>query len=402
MSSQQSEPNGCAARSRLLRSTILGGLLGFGVLLPAAGWYWNALLDRMGRSRTAAIHEEAGDQAYAAGEYSRAMTAYTYARDMSPTPALAQKFIRARLALGSVRPDLVARWDRDDLLYQSAFLAKQDPSLAALSEVISGHLRRQVGDAEGAKERYKAALAVDPESPGAHLGLGLLAYRAGKTDDAKAELEPFVKKFPDHREAVMALADIRLNAGDADGAIELLKRLLEVGPDSEVHHGLGLAYQRKNQVREAASHFQTAVQLNPNARESHMALGNLYLDSELYSLAEVSFRSALSLSQDEAAHVGLARSLNGQKRYDAALQVLSQVLQRSNTGPMAFLAAAEAAEGLGRRDEAVRLYEEVLKFIERLEGHADRRALQALRSQVQQGLERLKAPAGAATTAPKP
>lgn len=398
--SEQGQPF-CAGPGRFV-AWVLAGVIGVGVLLPAGMWFWGSWSERRDRSRTSALHEEEGNQAFASGDYARAMTAYTYARDMNPTSALATKFIRARLYLGSVRPDLVARWDRGDLEYQMAFLAKQDPGTTAVREALAGHLKRMAGDAEAARERYKAALAADAGCLGAHLGLGLLAYRSGKTDEAKTELETFTKAFPDHREAAMALSDIRLSAGDADGAIELLNRLLAVGPDAEVHHGLGLAYQRKNQLREAAAHFQTAIQLNPNARESHMALGNLYLDAELYALAESSFRAAINLSQDETALTGLARSLNGQKRYDEAGRAIMPVLQRGNAGPMALLAAADAAEGLGRKEDAVRLYEEVLKFLEKLEGRADPKAIQALKNQVQQGLARLQTPAGAAPPPPRP
>ncbi len=398
--SEQGQPR-CVGAGRLV-GWVLAAVIGVGVLVPAGVWFWASLSDRRDRSRAAALHEDAGDQAFAAGDYARAMTAYTYARDMTPTPGLARKFIRARLYLGSVRPDLLARWDREDLEYQRAFLGNQDPGTVAVGEVLAGHFKRLSGDVEAAKERYKAALAADPGCMGAHLGLGLLAYRAGKTDDAKTELETFMKGFPDHREAAMALSDIRLSGGDADGAIDLLNRLLAAGPDAEIHHGLGLAYQRKNRTREAAAHFQAAVQLNPNARDSYLALGNLYLDAELYALAESSFRAALNLSQDEAGLTGLARSLNGQKRYDEAQKVVMPVLQRGNAGPMALLAAAEAAEGLGRKDDAARLYEEVLKFLEKLEGRADPQAIQALKSQVQAGLARLQAPAGAAPRAPRP
>lgn len=395
-------PGACLTGVGRLVAFVLAAVIGVGVLLPAGMWFWVSLSERWDRSRTAALHDEAGDQAFAAGNYARALTAYTYARDMSPTPRIARKFIRARLYLGSVRPDLVARWDREDLEYQRAFLASQDPGTTAVGEVLAGHFKRLAGDAEGAKERYKAALAADAGCLGARLGLGLVAYRSGQTDEAKTELETFVKAFPDHREAAMALSDIRLGGGDADGAIELLNRVLAAGPDAEAHHGLGLAYQRKNKTREAAAHFQAAVQLNPNARDSHIALGNLYLDAELFALAEPSFRAALNLSQDESALVGLARSLNGQKRYDEAQRALAPALQRGNAGPMVLLAAADAAEGLGRKDDAARLYEEVLKFLEKLEGRADPKAIQALKRQVQEGLGRLHAPAGAAPPAPRP
>ncbi len=391
----------CAGAGRLV-AWVLAAVIGVGVLVPAGMWFWASLSDRRDRSHAAAVHEAAGDQAFAAGDYARAMTAYTYARDMTPTPGLARKFVRARLSLGSVRPDLLARWDREDLEYQRAFLVDQDPGTTAVSEVLAGHLKRLAGDLEAAKERYKAALAADAGSMGAHLGLGLVAYRSGKTDEAKTELETFLKGFPDHREAAMALSDIRLGAGDADGAIDLLNRLLALGPDAEVHHGLGLAYQRKNKTREAAAHFQTAVQLNPNARESHMALGNLYLDAGLYALAESSFRAALNLAQDEAGRTGLARSLNGQKRYDEAQQALAPVLRSGNAGPMGLLTAAEAAEGLGRKDDAARIYEDLLKFLEKLEGRADPKAIQALKGRVQEGLARVRAPAGAAPPAPRP
>lgn len=382
----------CPIGVRRIVAVVLAAAIVMGVLVPAGIWFWSSVLERMARAQTALIHAEAGDKAFEQKEYFRAMTAYAYARDMNPTPENAKKFMRARLFLGSVRPDLLARWDREDLEYQRAFLAGDETQTAAVIEVLEGHLRRMAGNIEAAKERYKAALSRDEQCLGAHLGLGLVAYRAGKADEAKSELGIVLKALPEHREAALALADVHLAEDDADAAIHILKRLLEAGQDAEVHQGLGLAYQRKNQVREAATHFQMAVQLNPTSRDSHLALGELYLNSELYALAESSFRAAANISQDETVLTGLARSLSGQRRYDEAMRAIGPVLQRGNSGPLALIAAAEAASGLGRKDDARRLYEEALRFIEKLEGRGDPKVVQALKREVQNGLRGLESP----------
>lgn len=368
---------------------VLGVALLVGVALPAGLWLWGAVAERWERSSYARMHEMNGDEAMAQGDYALALNAYNYARDSRPGPEIAMKFIRARLMLASIRPDLLARWDRDEVEYQMKAMAQKDAGAAALVETLHGHIRRSMGDAQGARDRYKAALAADPDLAGAHLGLGLLAFAEGKNDEAKSELELFVKKFPEHRDAVLSLANIRLDAGDADGAMELLNRLLALGPDSDVHHLLGLAFRAKNQLRDAVVHLQTAVRLNPSARASHMALGNIYLDAQLFALAEASFRNALSIAQDDGALIGLAQALNGQQRYEEALSTIAPVLQRGNATPNALLAGAEAQAGLGRKEEALRLYNELRQFISRLEGRVNPGLLEPLKQRVNDGLAKL-------------
>ena len=69
-----------------------------------------------------------------------------------------------------------------------------------------GYTRRMTGDLQGSFDAYWRALSIDPEHAGAHEYLGEAWLKAGKPDQARAELAFLQKK--DAREAAVLAASI--------------------------------------------------------------------------------------------------------------------------------------------------------------------------------------------------
>ncbi|MDJ0789649.1 MAG: tetratricopeptide repeat protein [Myxococcota bacterium] len=84
-------------------------------------------------------------------------------------------------------------------------------------------------DAE-ARAVFEKAIALDPEAPNPHEGLGVLAFRAQDLDTAIRELDRAVELEPDHEEAAYRAAQLVLVQGDVDGAKARLRKVVETHP----------------------------------------------------------------------------------------------------------------------------------------------------------------------------
>lgn len=246
-----------------------------------------------------------------------------------------------------------------------------------------------------AKKAYKDALATSPDHAGAHLGLALIAYRAGDSRTAQAEFDAVLKQVPDHLDSLIGLGDIHLAAGETEAAIESYTKANLAREDARAHHGLGLAYARQNKTQEAVAEFERSIALNPQAFGSHVALGNLLAGAGALDRAERAFRSALSLRQDASVQVALASVLTRQGRAAEAMQLIGTVLNAGSREPAVLLEAARALEALGRKEEARGFYEATGNALKEASPAMDRNTAEAFGQEVEAGLQRT---AGGATS----
>jgi len=116
------------------------------------------------------------------------------------------------------------------------------------------------GALDGAIDRYKSAIKLDPKFADAHYNLGLACYKRSF--------------YPE--------------------AIEAYLGLLELKPDYENgHSGLGLVYMRLNRSKEALEAFQKELSLYPHNPYTHVYLGETYLEMKEDRRALDHFRQAL-------------------------------------------------------------------------------------------------------------
>jgi tetratricopeptide (TPR) repeat protein len=110
----------------------------------------------------------------------------------------------------------------EDLELQIARLSEQirrEPERAILY-YRRGELRRMHEEWTGAREDLERAAALDPELAVADLALGRLWNQAGDPRRARTALDRFLKRSPDHGEALLERARARAALGDRDGALD--------------------------------------------------------------------------------------------------------------------------------------------------------------------------------------
>lgn len=109
-----------------------------------------------------------------------------------------------------------------------------------------GIARRKMGDPAGAIEDFTAVIAADPQNVRA-LSERADAYReAGDWTAAIADYESVLRLYPSHAHAALWLGAVRLQTGDSERAVTLLRRAIDLGYGDlgSAYLFLGIAYQR--------------------------------------------------------------------------------------------------------------------------------------------------------------
>jgi tetratricopeptide (TPR) repeat protein len=95
-----------------------------------------------------------------------------------------------------------------------------------------GRLYLLAGEYEKAAERFRTALAIEPDYVFALRGLASSYLQAGQLDEAKDPLDRALAIEPDSAPGLFALAKYYACAGDRDRAVRTLIRSVEIGGDA--------------------------------------------------------------------------------------------------------------------------------------------------------------------------
>jgi Flp pilus assembly protein TadD len=151
------------------------------------------------------------------------------------------------------------------------------------------------------------------------------------------------------------LGNLRLSAGDNDGAISAYMRSLAGAPDpSLVYNNLGIAYQKAGRFMEAIGVFEDAIRINPLYPRPLVNLGKALREAGRPQEAIVRLRQALELKPDyPAALVNLGIALAVVNDIDAAQAILERAIQLAPELPEAHLGLIEARMQAGRIEESI-------------------------------------------------
>jgi tetratricopeptide (TPR) repeat protein len=106
------------------------------------------------------------------------------------------------------------------------------PLLAYQANFELGVLLIKKQDNEGALEAFARAAELKKDDPEVFFYLGSLQFNAGKTDDAKANLEKALTLDPKHAGANRNMGSVYLKLGDFAKAIQYMKAYLELAPNA--------------------------------------------------------------------------------------------------------------------------------------------------------------------------
>jgi tetratricopeptide (TPR) repeat protein len=158
----------------------------------------------------------------------------------------------------------------------------------ALGHCNRGLVRRDTGDREGALRDFARALVLDPgDAAGAQRARAELYFRAGRREEALADMSAVLKRRPDDPEAWTYRGRIQGARGKLTLALaDFDQALLKDPKHLEARINRGRTRSMQGDVKGAEADFDEALRLAPrhpgvrNARGSHYAIQGRFAESE--------------------------------------------------------------------------------------------------------------------------
>lgn len=157
-----------------------------------------------------------------------------------------------------------------------------------------------------AQQEYRKAIEINPNAPGAHVGLGRAILSASKDskalDEASREFERELALSPENAIAEFELGEIAREHGQPDNAREHLLRAVRFNPDFfEAQIALGRLFLKEGKAREAITHLAVAAHLEPRDKLSHYLLASAHksLGDQEAARRELDLYRKLGASDDE-------------------------------------------------------------------------------------------------------
>jgi serine/threonine protein kinase/Flp pilus assembly protein TadD len=208
------------------------------------------------------------------------------------------------------------------------------------------------------------AVALRPQSPGAHNNLGNALADKGRLDEAVAEYTEALRLKKDYPMAHINLGNALKAKGLLDQAIGQYRAALRLRKDfPEAHNHLGIALKAKGRLDQAIAAYRAALRLRKDFPEAHNHLGAALADSGRLDEAIAAYREALRLKREyPVAHYNLGAALLGKGRPDDAIAEWREALRLKKDYPTAHNNLGGALLGKGRPDEAIAEFREAIRL----------------------------------------
>ncbi len=187
------------------------------------------------------------------------------------------------------------------------------------------------GKAQESFERATKLQASYPDTlSNAWNNLGLVATRAGHTDEAIPYFQEALKLNPNHLIALENMGNAYRQQKNWDEARKALERAVAIGPqDAEANYSLGMVFAQLNDTHRAYEYLQRALKSRPDYPEALNNLGVLYLRTGRRDEAVASFEECIRVAPAfDQSYMNLARVYALEGTPDKARSVLLDLLKQ--------------------------------------------------------------------------
>jgi tetratricopeptide (TPR) repeat protein len=314
------------------------------------------IADEAGAFKTAITHYEAAlktQPAAASIHYALGIAYRNLGRNLEDI----QRSLRHLSKRGSVQVRL-----RDPFLDEVRKLKRGSKMLSSRASIlmIQGRWRE-------AEIVFEQVVAADSNDVLAHLNLGSVRARLGKTEKAVEVLKRAVRLDPSQSVAHMLLGQLYAEQGETKTAEQYYQAALQVDPrNDEAHLGLAMLLRRSGRGREALPHFDKVLDISPGHRQAHLYRAACYIELGKYAKARSLLEAAHEVFpydrgiRDALVRVLAASPVAGVRDGKLALTLAEKRVADSNRIKSAEALAMAYAE-LGRFAEAIQWQETAIE-----------------------------------------
>lgn len=157
------------------------------------------------------------------------------------------------------------------------------------------------GELARAQAIFEQILDAEPGEPRALNGLGVVAFRSDRLDEAADYHRRAIAALPESAAFHNNLNLVYCRQGRAAEAVECCRRALALSPETvELHNNLGTALKQCGRLEPAVESFRRAIALRPDYGDAHYNLANALVQLGHLDDAEAEYRRALELSPRDA------------------------------------------------------------------------------------------------------
>jgi tetratricopeptide (TPR) repeat protein len=229
---------------------------------------------------------------------------------------------------------------------------------------LLGRVLQQVTppEREKAVRFLTAAVALRPESLGAHNDLGAALAGKGQWDEAIASYKKAIALDPKFAMAHSNLGNALAGKGQWGEAIECYRKAIELDPKySGAHNDLGIALHGKGKVDEAIACFRKAIELDPKNALAHNNLGTVLRDKGKVDEAIECHRKAIELDPKNAgARTSLGNALKGKGKVEEAIECYRKAIALDPKNAVAHYNLGTVLRDKGKVDEAIACFRKAI------------------------------------------
>lgn len=224
--------------------------------------------------------------------------AKAHARTVKPLIAAAALIL---IFLSSVTNVQLDYWHDSQALFEHALSVRHDNYLA---ENNLGEVLAKQGRIDEAGAHFRRALDLNPNFAQALQNMGMLSVQQGRSKDAVDYFSRAVEAQPLSYTSLTKLGAALAESGQPEEGIEALSRALEVNPRyAPAYANLGIILEREGRIEDAIDRFSRAAQTSGSVDlivQMHYKIGSLMTKKQQPRDAASHFREALRLKPDYA------------------------------------------------------------------------------------------------------
>ena len=257
---------------------------------------------------------------------------------------------------------------------------KKNPNDIEAHTLLGKVYLRSLGDMQGAQSadmlklavaEYETLAKLKPTDLETHLLLGQLYGLNHDTAKAEAEFKIAQGLDSNSEEAVLNMARLYSEQGDAKQAVQALTAIPEADRSARIDFALGGSYDELKQPKQAIAAYKAALDDEPDNPDTMKALAtDLLLDNQLPEALPV-FQQLVTLDPtDVESQLKVSEIQRRQGHYDDALVTLKKAIASNANQENPELSFNEAVlyDSLGKYDDAIDALKKVLASTARPDG----------------------------------